>query len=50
MNHIRISQKMKNKGYLSIEKDITKCKKICYQQLKWDLSYQLIQMNPKLIF
>ena len=28
LNDIRISQKLKSKGYLSIEKDIMKCKKI----------------------
>ena len=28
MNDIRISQKLKNKGWLSIEKEIMKCEKI----------------------
>ena len=35
MKDIKISQKMKNKGKLSIEKDVTKCEKIktCYKHL-----------------
>ena len=43
---------MKNKGYLSVEKDITKSHKIkvYYNYLKCDLSYQFIQMNAKSSF
>ena len=32
-NDIRISRKMKNKGWLSIEKNIMKCKKITVKSL-----------------
>ena len=36
VNNIKISQKMKNKNYLSVGRDIMKCRKtkICYKHLK----------------
>ena len=42
VSDIKISQKMKNKGWFSIEKDITKCEKmkICY--------YKYLKMGFKL--
>ena len=52
VNDIRISQKMKKKTQLSIEKNISKSEKIkiCYKHLKWDLSFLFIQMNAKISF
>ena len=50
-NDIRISQKMKNKGQLNIERGITKCKKMinCFRNQK-GLSYPFTEMDTKISF
>ena len=49
MNGTKISQKMKNKCQLSIEKDNMKCKtkKNCDKHLKWNKNYPFIQTDAK---
>ena len=49
MNDIKISQKMKNKSQLNIEKNNFKCTKIktCYKHLKRDLCYQFFEESLK---
>ena len=52
VNDMKISQKIKNKVQLRIEKYIRKCEKmnICYKYEKEALSYPFIQMNAKISF